>query len=293
MPDSNTPVIMVQKARPGRAVSARGLKAHQSALEKDTIIDIPLHALTPGKYQPRSRLSEEALKGLAQTIKSVGVIQPIVIKPSPVENTSYEIVAGERRWRACLLLNVETIPCIIRDGEDRGSYLSALIENIQREDLHFIDLARSYREIKTREDLSDKELGDLIGRSRSSIINTLGVLQLEASSMNIIAVSENITLGHVKPVYGLAADDQQKLLEGCEKNKWSVRKMELAAKEAKTKNILPEKKDMDSLVLDLEETLVSAGFSESIKVSKKGKSYQLLVSGSDGVRKLIGLLKGK
>lgn len=179
--------------------------SHQSDLFKE----IPIEFLRPGRYQPRRDMRPEALEELAESIKSQGVIQPIVVRP--IEQSSglerYEIIAGERRWRASQLAQMETIPALIRDVADEAAVAMALIENIQREDLNAIEEAEALYRLQQEFDLSHQEVADAIGKSRASVSNLLRLMSLTPSAKTLLEKGD-IEMGHARAILSLENDLQ-------------------------------------------------------------------------------------
>jgi len=132
---------------------------------------LPIEQLQPGKYQPRKDMSAEALDDLANSIRSQGIIQPIVVRP--VENGNYEIIAGERRWRAAQLAEIDLVPCLIKDVPDESAVAIALIENIQREDLNAMEEAIALERLLIEFELTHLEVAEAVGKSRTSVSNLL------------------------------------------------------------------------------------------------------------------------
>ncbi len=191
----------------------RGLQAlipngtpETGAAAESTIKQIPVKDIKPNTYQPRRRFSEEKLKELAQSIKENGVIQPVVVRKIGADK--YQLIAGERRWRACVMLEMETIPAVIKDLGDRQVTQLALIENIQREDLNPIEEAWAYRTLLEEFSLTQEQLAQRIGKSRSAIANTLRLLNLECDAQDYLTMGV-ISMGHARALLSIADSDLQ------------------------------------------------------------------------------------
>ena len=209
---------------------------------KEEIIEINLSELRPNPYQPRKIFKDEALVELANSIKEHGVFQPIIVKKSI---KGYEIIAGERRFRASKLAGLEKIPAIIRDFSDEQMMEIALLENLQRENLNVIEEALAYKAMIEKLGLTQDELSKRVGKSRSHITNILGILRLPKEIQSMI-VEGKLTMGHARVISKLESTEQM---------------MELANKIVEEK--LP--------VRDLEHITESDKFERKIKIERKPK----------------------
>ena len=178
------------------------------AKKNDEIIELDLSELRPNPYQPRKKFDEEALNELADSIKEHGVFQPIIVKKSI---KGYEIVAGERRYRASKKLGLEKIPAIIKDFTDDEMMQISLLENLQRENLTSIEEAKAYKAIIDASNLTQEELAKKVGKSRSYITNILGLLTLPASIQNDI-LENKISMGHARVLSKIEDEDKIKEL---------------------------------------------------------------------------------
>ena len=139
--------------------------------DNKNLVNLAIELLVPGKYQPRKDMSPEALEELAASIRNQGIIQPIVVRP--INEEQFEIIAGERRWRASQLASLDTVPCIIKDVPDEAAVAIALIENIQREDLNAMEEAIALQRLQDEFELTHQEVADAVGKSRTSVTNYL------------------------------------------------------------------------------------------------------------------------
>jgi ParB family chromosome partitioning protein len=179
----------------------------------EELAKLPVNVLQRGKYQPRVDMREEALKELAASIKSQGVVQPIVVRPVPPpagETVRYEIIAGERRWRAAQIAGLTEIPAVIRRIPDEAAIAMALIENIQRENLNPLEEARALQRLITEFDLTHQEAADAVGRSRAGVSNLLRLLELAPEVCELVE-RRSIEMGHARALLGL--DDRQQQVE--------------------------------------------------------------------------------
>ncbi|MDX2164145.1 MAG: ParB/RepB/Spo0J family partition protein [Gammaproteobacteria bacterium] len=166
---------------------------------------LPLEKLQPGKYQPRKFLSQENLQELAESIRAQGVIQPIIVRP--VSQNRYEIIAGERRWRASQLAGLKEVPVVVRDVPDNAAIAMALIENIQREDLNVIEEAQALKRLQDEFKLTQQQVSEAVGKSRVSITHTLRLLDLHPDVQKYLH-SGKMDRGHAKTLMGLAITEQ-------------------------------------------------------------------------------------
>lgn len=190
---------------------------------KENVVYIKLSEIKPNSKQPRKEFSEEALDDLAASILEYGVIQPILVRRA---NVGFELVAGERRWRAARKAGLNQIPAIVRDIDDRQNAFYALIENMQREDLNSIEEAEGIQKIMSDYDLNQEEAAKLIGKSRPYIANSLRLLKLPEEVRQMV-VEKKLTAGHARAIAGLKDEELQKqAAEKAVKNGWSVRQIE-------------------------------------------------------------------
>lgn len=198
------------------------------------VLELRVDELRPGRYQPRHQLREESLAELAESIREQGVLQPLIVRVVSAASESsgpevYEIVAGERRWRAAQLAGVEKVPVIVRDLDDQSALAVALIENLQREDLNPIDQARSMLRLVEEFDLTHDEIAKALGRSRASITNFLRLLEL-ADDVQDAMVKGTIDMGHARALLSLDAEQQVTMARRIERLGWSVRQVERSVK---------------------------------------------------------------
>ena len=188
---------------------------------------LPVEFLQRGKYQPRRDFDQEALQELADSIKAQGVMQPIVVRQTG--NQRYEIVAGERRWRACQLAGLADIPALIRDISDEAAIAMALIENIQRENLNPIEEAMALRRLQSEFSLSQQEVATAVGKSRSVVANLLRLLSLEPEVLEHLQ-SGALDTGHAKVLLALEGTQQTKAAKQVIDGRLSVRQTEALVK---------------------------------------------------------------
>ncbi len=222
-------------------------------LEASGIKRLPVEFITANRRNPRREFDAEQLEELANSIREKGVMQPILVRPSEFDPDSYEIIAGERRWRAAQKAGLHEVPVIIREVDDKEALELAIIENVQRADLNSIDEALGYGELMDQYDYTQNDLAQVIGKSRSHVANTLRLLRLPADVKTMLASGE-LTAGHARTL--ITADDPSNLARQIITQGLSVRQAEaLSQKKKEQKNIVskaPETKSADSLALDKE-----------------------------------------
>lgn len=225
---------------------------------KDEIVEVKLSELMSNPYQPRKIFDEEALKELSESIKNFGVFQPIIVKKSI---RGYNIIAGERRVKASRLAGLTTIPAVIRDFTDDQMMQIALLENLQRENLSAIEEATAYRDIINALQLTQEELANKLGKSRSHITNMLGLLKLPTDVQDMVLKNE-ISMGHARVLSKLEnVDDIKELADKVKGDSLSVRELENAVNSAYKRNVeinrrpKEEKKEYKYIEEALEEKL--------------------------------------
>ena len=191
---------------------------------------LPVDALAPGKFQPRKTMDEGKLNELAESIKAQGVIQPIVVRKVAREGSrnggkTYEIIAGERRWRATKLAGLAEIPVVIREVDDRTVIAMALIENIQREDLNPLEEAQSLHRLIDEFDLTHAQAAEAVGRSRAAVSNLLRLLELP-SEIRVLIETRAIEMGHARALLALTPQAAIALARQAAEAGWSVREVE-------------------------------------------------------------------
>ncbi|MGL5743379.1 MAG: ParB/RepB/Spo0J family partition protein [Legionella sp.] len=193
---------------------------------------LPIDTIQAGQYQPRQDFNPVALQELAQSIASQGLIEPLIVRS--IAKQRYEIIAGERRWRAAKIAGLQTVPCLIGNYTDKQACALTLIENIQREDLNLIEEATAYRRLIDEFNYHQDEIATLVGKSRSHIANILRLLSLSEKIKNWIR-EKTLSLGHARVLVGLSPSQQEYLATQTINEQWSVRQLELAVKTQKNK----------------------------------------------------------
>lgn len=197
------------------------------------LMHLPLESLQAGQYQPRQDFNLSALQELAQSIASQGLIEPLIVRA--IAKQRYEIVAGERRWRAAKLAGLTQVPCLVGDYSDKQACALTLIENIQRQDLNLIEEACGYRRLIDEFNYHQEELAVLVGKSRSHIANILRLLTLSAQVKHMIC-EHQLSLGHARMLVGLEPFQQEWFAQQVVEQQWSVRQLEQEMKWFKNKD---------------------------------------------------------
>ncbi len=246
------------KKRLGRGLAAligeidRPVEEHKAPAPAERTI--PIEFVTRNPRNPRRMFSEAELEDLAQSIKEHGVVQPIVVRPAPGQAGHYELIAGERRWRASRRAGVATIPVIVRDVDDRVALEIAIIENVQRADLNPVEEAMGYQQLIDNHDYTQNDLAQVIGKSRSHVANTLRLLKLPQPVQDFI-VNGALSAGHARSL--ITMDNPTALAERIVRDGLSVRQVEaLAQAEARGDSAVkpgkaaPAEKDADTRALE-------------------------------------------
>ncbi len=245
---------------------------------------INISQIVPNPSQPRKNFKDEELKELSSSIKNQGLIQPIIVKPT--DDNQFQIIAGERRWRACQLNGMHEVDCVIKEIDETSILEAALIENIQREDLNVIEEANAYKGLIDIKGISNENLAKLIGKSPSHISNILRLLELDKKIQEMV-IQGDLSMGHARALIGVP-DAINKANEIIEK-KLSVRQVEKITSEFK--NNKTKKTSKDPNIVDLEKELSDKiGLKTSIQFNENGSSGSLTLYYSD-LNQLDDLMK--
>lgn len=237
--------------------------------------DLPVDLIQRGKYQPRRDMDRQALEELASSIKAQGVMQPIVVRP--IADERYEIIAGERRWRASQLAGLDMIPAVVRDVPDEAAIAMALIENIQREDLNPIEEAIALQRLQQEFELTQQQVADAVGKSRVTITNLLRLMALP-DDVKLLLERGDIEMGHARALLGLPAEQQTAAARQVVARGLTVRQTEALVRQWLNPRRDPSQArtnpDIERLQQDLAERL---GAQVSIQHGAKGKG-KLVIS---------------
>ena len=228
----------------------------ESISKNAQLIELGIHQLSAGKYQPRKVMEEEALDELSASIRSQGIIQPIVVRQ--ISHQQYEIIAGERRFRAAKKAGLKHVPCVIKSVDDKTAIVMALIENIQREDLNVIEEAQALERLQREFELTHQQISDVIGKSRTTVTNLLRLNAL-SDDVKVLVESKQLEMGHARALLALNEQQQVELADFIIKKKLTVRQTE-----QKVKALLAPEKEEQPKAVDVEMINISDKLSSTL-----------------------------
>lgn len=271
--------VAADQATPAKASDASG----------NVLRYLPLSALQPGQYQPRRDMAPAALEELAASIRSQGIIEPIVVRP--LTSNRFEIIAGERRWRAAALAELTEVPVMVRAATDEEAIALALIENIQREDLSPIEEAVALQRLLQEFELTQQQVADMVGKKRVTVTNLLRLLKLAPGARQRLETGE-LEMGHARALLALPEASQEQMAQAVVTHQWSVRQTEQRVRQClaePTANKVPPARPDPNISL-LEETLgQQIGAPVSIQHKASGKGSLVIRYGS--LDELDGILQ--
>ncbi len=254
----------------------------------DSLQHFPLDILQPGKYQPRVDMSQESLDELAESIKAQGLVQPIIVRP--IDDGRYEIIAGERRWRASKQAGLTEIPAVVRDVSDRNAIAMALIENIQRENLNPMEEANALHRLREEFDMTHQEAAQAVGRSRAAVSNLLRLRNLNEDVKRLVENCD-IEMGHARALLALESEQQSEIAQTIIEKGLSVREAEQLIRRIQ-KPITPARKQSSEdaeAIASLEKMIgekLGKGF--AIKHTSRGKGkFVIDYKDVDELKKII------
>ncbi len=269
----------MSKRTPRLGKGLEALLAGTSDERPGDVVAVGTEAISPNPFQPRRTFDEEKLRELADSIGTHGVVQPIIVRRS---GDAFQLVAGERRWRAAKLAGLDEIPALVEDLGDRDVMEIALIENLQREDLSPVEEARAYEVLQKEFSLTQRELAQRVGVSRSQVANVLRLLQLPEEIQDMIQ-SGLLSMGHAKIVLGLEEDLREGFASEIAERGWSVREAEKAATRVGTAERPRSPKapgPTDVFLRDIERRLTSA-LNSRVNVRSSGKRGKIVIEYRD------------
>jgi ParB family chromosome partitioning protein len=256
---------------------------------------IPVSAIIPNQFQPRKSFNDESLQSLASSVRELGVLQPIIVRPLEGDPARYELIAGERRWRAAGIAGLETVPVLVQDAvNDRLSLEQAVVENLHRVDLHPLEEAAAYQQLIDEFDLTHEQVAQRVGKSRANITNTLRLLQLGEVAQAALAQSQ-ISAGHARSLLAIADSEAQAMMVSrIIKSELSVRATEEAVKaflEPRTQDVpavnVPDisgkprlRPVPDASVAELEQ-LLEDYLNTRVHVDLKGRNGRIIIDFAD------------
>ena len=219
----------------------RGLESlfNENSTEKESAVTVKLHDIEPNREQPRKDFDEDALSELADSIAKHGLLQPIIVRP--LSNGNYMIIAGERRWRACRMAGLDEVPVIVKELDEQSLAEIALIENLQREDLNAVEEAMGYKSLIDNFGLTQEQVSEQMGKSRSAVTNALRLLKLKDDELEALR-SGRISAGHARSLLSCDEEDKRKMMLVMALGGASVRELEkMASKKAPKAKAAPKK----------------------------------------------------
>tara|TARA_A100001011_G_C14141589_1_gene769934 strand:- start:202 stop:1041 length:840 start_codon:yes stop_codon:yes gene_type:complete len=275
---------MNKETKLGRGLGALLSTSNNKDIGENGIQKINISQIVPNPLQPRKNFKDDELKELSSSIKNQGLIQPIIVKPT--NDNQFQIIAGERRWRACQINGMHEVDCVVKDLDDINVLEAALIENIQREDLNVIEEANAYKGLIDIKGINNENLSKLIGKSSSHISNILRLLELDKKIQEMV-INGQLSMGHARALIGVP-DAINKANEIIEK-KLSVRQVEKITSQFKKSK--GKKSTKDPNIIDLEKELSDKiGLKTSIQFNESGSSGSLTLYYSD-LNQLDDLMK--
>ena len=270
------------------SIQKEKLQLEVQALDHGQLKQIDVNQLKRGEYQPRRFIDEADLQELAASIQKHGVMQPIVIRPIDDAEHAYEIIAGERRWRAARIAGLTEIPAIVRDLTDQVAIALALIENIQRQDLNPIDQALALQRFHEEFGLSHQEIADTVGKARTTVSNLLRLLSLTDEVKDLMQQGQ-IDMGHARAILTLKAKDQLQIAKIVMDKGLSVRQTEQLVRDWNTPK---QEKASAPLVADVEQLTqkLSERFSANVKIDYNNQGKGKLVISYNSLDELDGIL---
>jgi ParB family chromosome partitioning protein len=268
------------------AESQRALNSEGEASKSNPTV-LPVDLIQRGKYQPRRDMDPDSLQELADSIRAQGVLQPIVVRP--ISADKFEIIAGERRWRAAQLAGLDEIPVVIRDVSDEAAIAMALIENIQREDLNPIEEAVSLQRLQQEFELTQQEVANAVGKSRSSVANLLRLMTLQ-EDVRILLEHGDLEMGHARALLGLTDNDQSHAARIVVGKGFSVRQTETLVRILlANKEKAPQGKQLDPNIRRLQDDL-SKKTGSRVQIQHTAKGRGKLVFNYNDLDELDGIL---
>jgi ParB family chromosome partitioning protein len=268
----------------------KGMGALLAVVEDDrgSYFSCPIEEIKPSKSQPRKTFSNEKLDELAASIRAKGIIQPLVVRN---KGDHYELIAGERRWRAAQRAGLREVPVVIQDVSDDTAVELALIENIQREDLNAVEEAEAYQALLERFTLSQEELARRVGKERSTVANALRLLKLPAEIKRDI-VEERLAMGHARALLSLETAEQlKKGRDEIIRRGLTVRETENLVKKLKTNRAHVAKKQLDPQLIDLVEQLKRRfGAKVALRQSSRGGKIEINYSSLEDLTRIIDII---
>lgn len=270
-------------------LAGSGFSSDKQSYSENEVRELPIDLLQSGKYQPRKDMDEEALQELADSIAQQGVMQPIIVRP--IAEGRYEIIAGERRWRATQLAGVDRVPALIRDVPDEAAVAMALIENIQRENLNAMEEAVALQRLQEEFQLTQEEVAESVGKSRTTVTNLLRLLKL-TGEVRLMLENGDLEMGHGRAMLSLSPEQQVTVARQVELKSMSVRQTEALVRkilDGKTAVSAKKKITQDPDIKRLQEDLADR-LGAKVKILHGNKGKGKLEIAYNSVDELDGIL---
>ncbi len=276
--------------RLGRGLAALLGDAPPGSARPNAITNLPIDALEPGPFQPRTTIEPEPLEELAASIRQQGVLQPLLARPHPQQPGRYQIIAGERRWRASQMAKLHEIPVLVRELSDTDSLAAGLVENLQREDLNPLEEAEGYRRLMEEFYLTQEKLAAAVGKTRSHVSNSLRLLQLPAPVLGEVRKG-SLSPGHARAL--MSHPDPERAMLSVMAKGLTVRQTEVMANEATrpSTKLPPAEKDANTIALEQMLTQM-LGLRTEINHADRGGSLTVRYRTLDQLEGLVVLLRG-
>jgi ParB family transcriptional regulator, chromosome partitioning protein len=255
--------------------------------QQEQLQTLPIEYLQRGKYQPRKDIDPEKLQELADSIKAQGIIQPVVVRK--LDADKYEIVAGERRWRAAQMAGLQQVPVVIRDIDDQSTMAIALIENIQREDLNALEEAEALRRLLDEFAMTHQQIAEAVGKSRATVSNLLRLMELHPDVKRLL-VNKQIEMGHARALLPLDAARQVAIANKIAREGLTVRDAERLVKEALSEPKTKPVKERDKDTLRLQEEL-TAKLGAKVVIDHKDSGAGKVIINYTSLEELDGILE--
>lgn len=266
--------------------ASRNAEGQQTQQNDSELQQLAVEFLKPGKYQPRKDMSPDALEELASSIRSQGIIQPIIVRAVGINE--FEIIAGERRWRASQLAGLDTVPCLVKDVPDEAAVAIALIENIQREDLNAMEEAQALERLMSEFELTHQEVATAVGKSRTTVTNLLRLNNLH-EDVKLLLEHGDIEMGHARALLGLEGDSQLEAAHIVSGKGLTVRDTENLVRKFLEPASPKEEKKLDPDVVRLQDEL-SQNLGAPVQIAHNAKGKGKVVINFSSLDELDGIL---
>lgn len=272
--EAQAPQAPPVQPRPTAAPAAPAVEAPAAAPKGPAVQEIPLEQIDPNPFQPRQQFSDEHLAELAESIRADGILQPIALRKA---GDRYQLIAGERRWRAAGLAGLKAVPAIVREASDSEMLVLALVENIQRKDLNAIEKAQAYEALRRTLNVPIEQLAKRLGQDRSTVSNYLRLLELDESIQSLIRTGQ-LSMGHARAILGAPEEHRVRLARDVLAKDLSVRATEALVQLARQGSPVPGRPETRPQIKLLEERFThTLGCRTKIREGPKGRSGKIVI----------------